>query len=240
MTINSNLAPKHLKNHNMKTSIHSLLSFFALTALMVSCTPKKQTENTENPETPKDTVKKEYRIPMEDMKAMIDQYKKERQEIINGNDSLRKLYGDNFQDSRCAWFSLDELKNFIAQVEKETREKNPDIKPDGLRIYYVVYPTQGEKESSYIKSIVPEYRNHHSLVMIPTFYDEKHKESVDYDPSASKASRGLQNSVMSLSAAGGSGSAGDANGAGSASTSALNHAALCPPNCPTQPGLMGQ
>jgi hypothetical protein len=221
----------------MKTSIYSILSFFALTALTISCQPKKQTENPD-PE-PRDTVKKEYRIPMEDMKAMIDQYKKERQEIINSNDSLKKIYGDNFQDSRCAWFSLEEMKNFIAQVEKETREKNPDIKPDGLRIYYVVYPTKADKESPYIKSIVPEYRNHHSLVMVPTFYDEKHKESVDFDPSASKASRGLQGSVMSLSAAGGAG-AGDANGTGSASVSALNHAALCPPGCPTSSGMLGQ
>ncbi len=208
----------------MKTKTHLCLLATALLTVFISCKQSTNSGDTKPDETtniPSDR-KAKYTIPVADIKTMVSKYRSERQEIINRNPDLQKQYGDNFMDSRCSWFSIDELKKFIAEVERN----NPRTKLSGLRMYYTVYPAKQENESSYLKSIPEQDRNHVSLVLIPTYYDEKNHMEVDFiaEPLAKEQQEGGDST-------GGRSAAGFAPS--QQSSPALNHGALCPPSCPT-------
>ncbi len=61
------------------------------------------------------------------------------------------------KDAMSSWFSMDELKNFIANVEKEGVDKG--IKVNGIRIYFGAY-TNDDKN--------PEKKNLSTVFLVPT------------------------------------------------------------------------
>ncbi len=214
----------------MKTTIS--LSFIAASLCMLifsSCDPN----NGGNTQNPPPVEKHEHRIPMEDIRNMVDKYRKERQEIINKHPELISMYGEGFQDTRSIWFSWEELRAFVHTVEKEIKEKNVNVNMDGLRLYLSVYPSKNDsiKESDYLQSIPKEYRNHTSIFMVPTYYDEKSQSSIDFDPAYMDAN----NTPKQLSSL----RSGDSVGV-MRSYNAANHGALCPPQCPSDGGVGGK
>jgi hypothetical protein len=72
------------------------------------------------------------------------------------------------EDAHSAWFSLEDLKYFLWQIETKVCQ-NPcmNLTTDrlGVRIYYGRYP-QG---SPLLNGLHPEYENLHTVFMIPTF-----------------------------------------------------------------------
>ncbi|RXP64412.1 hypothetical protein EC396_00080 [Lutibacter sp. HS1-25] len=56
------------------------------------------------------------------------------------------------KDAISSWFSLDELKEYIAYVEAEGKAKNIDI--DGIRIYFGAYATNDKKQDKKALSTV--------------------------------------------------------------------------------------
>jgi len=79
-------------------------------------------------------------------------------------------------DSRACWFPLDTLKKFICLIEKyssENKQQKFSSSELGIRFYYAVYPKNLDGD--------PNYRNHHTLIMVPTFKD-KGNENTDFDP----------------------------------------------------------
>lgn len=209
----------------MKTKTYLGLSVASVLMIMASCnsqSPKTEApaENVQTNGIITQTEPKKHQIPVADIKAMIGKYKSERQQLTNNNSELRRSYGDNFQDTRSAWFSIDDLKSFIAEMEKD-----PKNKLSGIRMYYTVYPEKKEGESEFMSSVSDNERNHVSLLLIPTYYDEKSKEHADFGPSGS--SEPGKNSDQGRGERSASAAAVAPSGPG------LNHAALCPPNCPT-------
>lgn len=203
----------------MKTK--TLLAFSILLSIGItfSCKPK-ETET----ETCTTGDKKQYKIPVKDILNMVDKYRKERQEIINSNPVLQAEYGAGFEDSRCIWFSIEDLRAFVDQVEKEVKENKLDVKFDGLRMYYTVYPAKKDSESDYLQSIAVADRNHQALIMVPTYYDAVNKVSIDFDPKHINGNKPVHLKALKNS--------------DSISTyqTALNHGALCPPKCPPPTG----
>lgn len=187
-----------------------------LTAFIVSCTKEKLDDTHPKPQTLNAEVATtekatiQHTIPLDAVKSMISAYEHKR--LVNNPD-----------DPRSGWFSLRELSSFIEDVKISA--KNSGVNPDdaGVRIYFTVYPDQQSGESSYFRSIENEYRNKLSFVMLPTFRDPEsnsQKDVLQVEGSNERLSQGF----MSPSGAG---------------TVALNHAALCPPNCPTKGGSGG-
>ena len=80
-------------------------------------------------------------------------------------------FRDGKEDARYGWHSIDFYKNYIAYLEAEAKKAN--IKISGLRLYYVAYP---DDESA------GEYRNYQTYIYVPTYYDEKTKRHIAFDP----------------------------------------------------------
>lgn len=56
------------------------------------------------------------------------------------------------KDAISSWFSLDELKKFIAHVEEEGKKNNIDV--DGIRIYFGAYAKNDKKQDKKALSTV--------------------------------------------------------------------------------------
>lgn len=106
------------------------------------------------------------------------------------------MNGDQYtseQDARSIWFDLRKLKQFIGFIESALCKAGcTDNKYLGIRFYYAKYP--GKNEMAQFPSLygLPEvYANHHTLFMIPTYWDPLRKENVDFDPAGTKEGCGL-------------------------------------------------
>ena len=88
------------------------------------------------------------------------------------------------QDALNIWFDLKILKNFIAFIESSACKANCDTsKRLGIRIYYGKYPDSTELANYADLADVPKkYGKHHTVFMMPTFYDSVAKKNLDFDP----------------------------------------------------------
>lgn len=139
----------------MKTNY---LIIFSVLFGVISC---KQIEK--NPETvieksdcyPNDDKPSQI-ITYEEMAAMMEAFemgpKKELnnylKKVTNGKDSVSTVYN---------WYKLDDLKQYIAYIERISKEKN--IKVTGFRIYPSTYPNDYKEK---------ELRNLQTLFFVPT------------------------------------------------------------------------
>lgn len=87
--------------------------------------------------------------------------------------------GDDFNDARSCWFSLDRLKKFVHSVEAYSKMANIDIDKLGIRCYYATYPGHSEGLWNH------EYAGCHTLYLTPTYNNGKFNE--DFDPEISAA-----------------------------------------------------
>ena len=146
----------------MKTSNYQIskisklfLMYIVFTALIISCKEIK-------PNNQETSVEENYKIihdniiPLSDAEALYQNYYKMRINIEK--DTLQKLYGNEFEDTRMVWFDLKTIKNYIEYVEKKSAENK--ITPEGLQFYFSVYPNDEKKYGN--------QRNHQTFFISPT------------------------------------------------------------------------
>lgn len=97
--------------------------------------------------------------------------------------------GNTVEDASSIWFSLDALKSFIWEIQKDTcGKKDCEGKPLelGVRIYYARYPqfnlqnTAGGLRYPDIQAVNKDYENLHTVFMIPTYDSSGYQK--DFDP----------------------------------------------------------
>ncbi|MEP7319625.1 MAG: hypothetical protein ABI921_12815 [Panacibacter sp.] len=96
--------------------------------------------------------------------------------------------GNRVPDANSIWFSLDALKQFIWEIQKDTCGKSCDGQglQLGVRIYYSRYPkidsvdASGTKMYPDLQSVIPDYDNMHTAFMIPTYDSSGYQK--DFDP----------------------------------------------------------
>lgn len=96
-----------------------------------------------------------------------------------------KTHNGNFADARAVWFSLSTLKSFIHQIENSMCTACMNPKPDlGVRIYFGTYPDASQWTAMGLDqtAVDPSSALHHTLVMVPTYWDAGRNEDIDFDP----------------------------------------------------------
>src|SRR6201999_3643154 len=85
----------------------------------------------------------------------------------------------SFKDSRCVWFSLNRLKQFICYIQNysEVLQLNQDSL--GIRFYYAVYPGS-EELPDFPKNEYKDRFGQHTVYLIPTY--EVQNQTIDFDP----------------------------------------------------------
>lgn len=124
------------------------------------------------------------------IKALIDNYRQNHLTAIN--DSL------GIEDAHSIWFDLPKLKSFIALIEKEASNINPECSEEdlGIRFYYAAYPKIENWDIMESHPVPQEYSERHTLVMIPTLKKENEDgEKLDYDFNSLKATEGKSESL---------------------------------------------
>lgn len=138
--------------HNFK---YSFLLYLAVTTLFISCNDKKIHQEVDVEPTKEMLA---HIIKTEKAVSMYQNYGKQRVDILK--DTLGRLYGDDFKDTRRVWFDLKTLKNYIAYVEKRSAEN--DIPIEGLQFYFSVYS----------KDKKGDQKNHQTFFIAPTTKDQ--------------------------------------------------------------------
>jgi hypothetical protein len=98
----------------------------------------------------------------------------------NKNGTINQL------DALSTWFSLEKIKKYIWYIESTFCKNGGDTSLRlGLRFYYIKYPDIMSKSGRYsdddLQGVNTKYANHHSLVMVPGFYNES-GQLIDFDP----------------------------------------------------------
>jgi hypothetical protein len=101
----------------------------------------------------------------------------------------RNINGGLEKEARSVWFSLAKLKAFIKDIETNsgTRCVN-DTFSLGIRIYFANYPDsttiRSKGYNSYFENhkLPAEYQNHHTVVLVPTIYNQADSFYYDFDP----------------------------------------------------------
>lgn len=101
----------------------------------------------------------------------------------------RNINGGQGRDARSVWFSLPKLKAFIREIEEKSAGNCSDSFALGIRIYYAAYPgeTQISAKSAWKQyfqdhQLPMEYSNHHTVVMVPTYWNGTDGHNYDFDP----------------------------------------------------------
>ncbi len=116
-----------------------------------------------------------------------------RHMLITYRDAMwkqRNINGGTGKDARSVWFSLAKLKAFINDIENNAKSNGciQDTFKLGIRIYYASYPDSGlirvNKYDKYFTEhkLPSEYKNHHTVVLVPTIYDDVDSLNYDFDP----------------------------------------------------------
>ena len=88
------------------------------------------------------------------------------------------------QDALNIWFDLKILKNFISFIESNACNAGCDTSVKlGVRIYYGKYP-DSTQFSFYpdLKDVPKRFGKHHTIFMMPTFFDKASGKHLDFDP----------------------------------------------------------
>ncbi len=118
-----------------------ILQLSILTFLIISC-DEPQKPQQENIKPTKEMLS--HIIKANKAKDLYNNYKKQRIDIFK--DTLKKIYGNDFEDTRTIWFDLKTIKNYIAYVEQKSADNK--IEPEGLQFYFSVYSDDMKKQSN--------------------------------------------------------------------------------------------
>lgn len=122
----------------------------SLTLLQFSC------EDDETNPSPVDNPKPPaHIIPIKQAVSMYNTQNRIKERIINP--TLKKVYNDGeFEDTVFAWFSLDEMRNYINYIDAIQKE-NPKENVTGIRVYLGRYNQNSKK-----------YKNQQNVFFVPT------------------------------------------------------------------------
>ncbi len=110
----------------------------------------------------------EHLISFTNAKAMYDEYIDKRYNV------MKPILGDDFQDSKSSWFSIETLQSYINHLKTKDQLIDPSI--SGIRMYFGVYP----EDSNSQKAQENGYLNHQNIFMVPTYFDEEGVETMFY------------------------------------------------------------
>ncbi|WP_326982093.1 hypothetical protein VUJ46_18050 [Chryseobacterium sp. MYb264] len=96
------------------------------------------------------------------IQTLIDNYRKGHVRAINSTLGI--------EDAHSIWFDLPKLKKFIATIEDEAKNANPDTTEEdlGIRFYYAAYPKAENWDIMDSHPVAKEYAEKHTIVMVPT------------------------------------------------------------------------
>lgn len=135
----------------------------------------------------RDLICKDYSaIPIDGISALLAKSLSENYV----NDNAKKLISKPgsfrtamvMEDATSVWFSIETLKKFLWKIEQAACEHPCEPRPVlGVRIYYAKYPdSTGMRSEEELKPVKPEYAEHHTIFMVPTF--QQGNQHVDFDP----------------------------------------------------------
>lgn len=82
-------------------------------------------------------------------------------------------------DARRVWYNLDSLKKFLWEIDSNACHYNCHDTL-GVHIYFAKYPDADQCVTLHLN---PAYANHHTMFMIPTYWDSESGRNIDFDPS---------------------------------------------------------
>ncbi len=150
---------KTINNQIARISKLFLISI-VFTALIVSCgkveKPDEQDESGEQEDYIARKKMLAHIVPLEDAVQMYNGYSLKRIDPLKS--SLRKKYGERFNDTRIITIDLETMKQYISYIE----EKSKDLKvtPEGLQFYFGVYPNNEDEKDS--------IKNHQTFFIAPS------------------------------------------------------------------------
>lgn len=111
------------------------------------------------------TESNENILPTEYIQNLVNNYRENQLACINTN--------LNMDDAHSIWFNLATLKSFIAEIEAQAADVDPNVSDAdlGIRFYYGAYPEFPEQP------IPEDYAKRHTLVLVPT----KKEDGLNYD-----------------------------------------------------------
>lgn len=129
-----------MKTLNFKMSKIStvFLLFIAFALTITSCQkPHKYFEVDEKAR----EVMLEHIIPLKDASAQYKDYGKNRIKILK--DTLKKKYGEDFNDTRIVSLDIETIKQYLIYVEEQSKEL--EVEPKSLLFYFGVYSDKDQK-----------------------------------------------------------------------------------------------
>lgn len=129
-----------------------LSTCFIFLFTIISC------EKTDKPDLDTDNARAKmlkHIVPLDSAFNMYNTYSKTRSGILK--DTLQKLYGEKFYDTRTVWFDIETLKEYIKYVEQKSRENNID--PQGFKICFGTYSNDKN---------LGDVANHQNVFLVPT------------------------------------------------------------------------
>ncbi|APZ45266.1 hypothetical protein BW723_02670 [Polaribacter reichenbachii] len=167
----------------MKSPIIKLCFLFVFTLLIVSCNAEKSNPDKEDLSCYSNNKRPSQAITYKEMASMFNEYDN-GQKILLDKYITQKSKGKDTVATVSEFFSIDELKQYIAYIEKISREK--DIKLTGVKIFTAAYPSDYKIEA---------YQNRVSFILMPTtnIGDDK---NVAYEPL--KSTKGKPVSMQSV------------------------------------------
>lgn len=137
---------KQLRSVYQKITV-ILASIFML-LVIISC-EEKQKETNSITRVDIESMKENHIIPLKEAVKMYDKYTKDRVKILK--DTLKKKYGDDFNDTRTVWLDMKTIKAYLKYLEENAGEA------EGLQFYFSVDPDNKGKQS-----------NHQTFFIAPT------------------------------------------------------------------------
>ncbi|GAA4239529.1 hypothetical protein GCM10022291_34200 [Postechiella marina] len=139
----------------------TILTIFVM-VIALACTKKEKTASVKEDKKDKDYTAPKNIIDVEKSINLYNAYSKSRSEYVAPY--LQKIYENpNFQDTKFVWYSLEEMKEYIAYIEKVQRE-NPAYDITGIRFYYGAYSQKSQSK---------RFPNQQTLFMAPTMKTSK-------------------------------------------------------------------
>ncbi len=120
------------------------------------------------------------------VKALVKNYTDNHLAVINASAALTALRAPgSSSDAWSAFFSINDLKTFIDQVESNTYVKCNDVSGElGIRFYYAEYPAYDSPlwGTPGLPASLQQYAGMHTLLLVPTYRDDSSGNNVDFDP----------------------------------------------------------
>lgn len=164
------------------TKVLMLLIFSIIAFSCITESTKKETLN-EDLSCYQNSTRPKQAISYKEMASMFNEYDNGQKKVLDEYITT-KSKGKDSVATISQFFSLSELKQFIAYIEKTSKEK--DIALTGVRIFTAAYPSDYK---------IKEYQNRVSFILAPTT-NIGNKKNVAYEPL--KSQKGKPVSMQSI------------------------------------------